>query len=479
MKQRIYFAIETKVRELNARVFFAILASLNGFSVVLGSRARLIKYRKHMQTGTMMFNGVTLRLADNIKTFKSLGFFVGALDEEGMISFDDFEHHVYRYDFNLFNNIDFLLASGQREKDFIIKNNLKGNVKNKIIITGNTRFELVIKNHLSKLFDNDTKKIKKKYGDFILLTTKFPKTNYKQRNEIETYFEGQVASGYMRRSIDKYYAIESCNDEIFTTNETKKFIINFSQKYQKEKLIIKPHPSENVDTWKKFISEINKPNVILVEVNEYTTNAFIKACNFLIASNCTTLLEAFFFNKLGINFLPYNNKNVHYQLPQVVSHNKFSVEDLMTFLEKILNDKLEKTLQRKELSQTEKRILNYTIKNLENNDACNNILDFLKKNAPIYNNPDKAVSIFYKLGSSLKSFFKNLKQITFNYFFNKNNLIYEKNMREYLTQKNPGFEIDELNKIKDQFSNLLEINRENIKIKEIYRGLFEFTYEKF
>ena len=123
--------------------------------------------------------------------------------------------------------------------------------------------------------------------------------------------------------------------------------------------------------------------------------------------------------------------------------------------------------------------MNYTIKNLENNDACNNILEFLKKNSPIYNDPDKAVSIFYKLGSSLKKSFKNLKQIKFNYFFNKNNLIYEKNMREYLNQKNPGFEIDELNKIKDQFSNLLEINRENIKIKEIYRGLFEFTYAKF
>ena len=88
------------------------------------------------------------------KSFSDIGFNVGHLDEEGAITFD-FIHHIFRYDFDVFNKIDFYFSSGEREKDAILANNLKGNPE-KISITGNTRFDLLDKKFIP-LYNDELK----------------------------------------------------------------------------------------------------------------------------------------------------------------------------------------------------------------------------------------------------------------------------------------------------------------------------------
>ena len=83
MKKRIYFTIETKIREFNARILFSILAAERGYSVVVGSRGHLLRFRKKLKKGIFLSNGNTLRLSYVSEKFKSLGFKVGHLDEEG------------------------------------------------------------------------------------------------------------------------------------------------------------------------------------------------------------------------------------------------------------------------------------------------------------------------------------------------------------------------------------------------------------
>ena len=59
MKQRIYYCIETKVRELNARILFSILAAERGYSVVLGSRGHMLRFSKKLKKGLFLSNGNT------------------------------------------------------------------------------------------------------------------------------------------------------------------------------------------------------------------------------------------------------------------------------------------------------------------------------------------------------------------------------------------------------------------------------------
>ena len=104
----------------------------------------------------------------------------------------------------MFNKIDFYFSSGEREKDAILANNLKGNPEKKISITGNTRFDLLDKKFIP-LYNDELKKIKEKYGEYILITTKFNKINYLDKGTGTNYYDGLVKSGYLRRDVDEYW----------------------------------------------------------------------------------------------------------------------------------------------------------------------------------------------------------------------------------------------------------------------------------
>ena len=383
MKERIYFSIETKVREFYSRMLFSILAAERGYSVVIGSRGHLLRFKDKLKKGIYLTNGNTVRLSFISEMFKKLGFKIGHLDEEGAITYD-YEHHIWRYDFEIFKKIDFFFCIGERDKEAIISNNLEGNPEKKITITGNSRFDLLKENFL-KLYDSDKKKIKEKYGRFVLITTKFPKINIIKKEDNYNFLKGSIESGYIRRDNDKYYAEESVKNDLKTKEELEYFLRDIDKNFPDTKFILKPHPGENYQYWEEFSKKIKQNNLIIVPVNEYQTNAFILASDFIIASNCTTLLEAYLLKKLGINFLPYSNSRVQYELPKAISVNCYTTSELIDNVRSKLKIK---NFDRKELSTKEKNFLSFSIANV-NQSSAHKMLDCLEKFKISDNTSDK------------------------------------------------------------------------------------------
>ena len=78
-----------------------------------------------------------------------------------------------RNDVRSFEKLDLLFTVGKHDT-----NELK-NVNNnsqKIHQTGSLRID-ILKNPVNKIFENQSKQIKSKYGNFILLATGFPRVN--------------------------------------------------------------------------------------------------------------------------------------------------------------------------------------------------------------------------------------------------------------------------------------------------------------
>ena len=57
-----------------------------------------------------------------------------------------------------------------------------------------------------------------------------------------------------------------------------------------------------MDIGENFKNKIKQDNLVIIPVNEHHTNAYILACDFMIASNCTTLLEALHVKKIRNKF---------------------------------------------------------------------------------------------------------------------------------------------------------------------------------
>jgi surface carbohydrate biosynthesis protein len=460
MKKRIYFTIETKVREFYSRMLFSVLAAERGYSVVIGSRGHFFRFKDKLKKGIFLSNGNTIRLSYISAIFKKLGFKIGHLDEEGAITFN-YEHHIWRYDFELFKKIDFFFCGGEREKKAILSNNLTGNPEKKIVVTGNTRFDLLKENFLN-LYESDKKKIKEKYGNFILITTKFNKINIIKKKKNMDWLQATINSGYIRRDCDKYFAEESVKNDEKTKTELENFLINIDKNFPNTKFLLKPHPGENYGYWKNFKNKIKQDNLVIIPVNEHHTNAYILACDFMIASNCTTLLEAYMLKKLGINFLPYDNVKTHYELPKAISMNCYSINQLVEDIKGIIETR---KFSRKELSDKEKDFLSFSISN-KHDSSSNKMLDYIEKIKIDDNTTDK-FTIY-----SFISIYK-IKEI-FIQFLNKyiREDLYLSNKQEYALQKNPGITKSEITNIKDKICNLLNLDNKKIIIKALLPGLY-------
>ena len=77
-----------------------------------------------------------------------------------------------------------------------------------------------------------------------------------------------------------------------------------AHKNKNYKIILRPHPSENIDTWKIFFNAI--PNVSVIR--EEAISLWIRNTFAILHNGCTTALEASFAKKPIITFAPFAAK---------------------------------------------------------------------------------------------------------------------------------------------------------------------------
>jgi len=97
-------------------------------------------------------------------------------------------------------------------------------------------------------------------------------------------------------------------------------------------IVLRPHPVENIETWKVYLKNI--PNVHVIRKGSITPwlhNAFA-----LIHNNCTTALEASVSGKPVITFLPFP-QYYDKQIPNRLGLKAKTPEELLTHVNKIFN----------------------------------------------------------------------------------------------------------------------------------------------
>ena len=325
MKPRIYFLIETKKREFDSRIYFATKAAASGFSVVIAKKSAIFDRRKDLQRGLIIFKSIGKNNDESIKEYKKLGYMIGALDEEGMMMFNEKHYCNARYIKNL-SHVDIFFCWGKEEYDAIINNYPE--FKNKVFITGNQRID-VLKKKINNYYIQRAKIINKKYGNFILFATMFTIANHKMadsENKISAnIIEGFVKRGWSRNSdFIKLYE-EYINFQKENMKLSIEFIKQFPNKFPNKKLIIRPHPNEKVEIWFELAKNLKNVEVVF---DDESTCSWINASNFIITSNCTTSVESFMLNKKSINILNKLYEKGQFLAPKLVSKNIFNLEDL-------------------------------------------------------------------------------------------------------------------------------------------------------
>ncbi len=446
MKKRIYSIIEVKERELLGKSLFAVRMANAGYSVVIGKKSRLFRYAKYFQTGVYYFKGMGANNIIPMRNIKNLGHEAVGYDEEGLIMnvVPAISNRVRK---ECMEMVKYFFTVGQKQ----LINTLKvyPSYKNKIYAIGNPRFD-ILKKDVRDFYLDEVQKIKKKYGRFIFMPSKFTILNNTWKKGVPK----DLPVGIGRTMIE-----EDLNDQ----KKIEKKLINFfnivPKKYPQIKFVIRPHPVEDENYWEKLIKKNECENLILGDKN-FSTNAYILASEFNIGSNCHTSLESFLLNKPTVNMrASINESMVISEVIRAISTEVLEIKELDELIKDWIS---KKNIVPKTLTKENRDTLNLNIENVDKDSIF-----FIKPKIDTININYKNRNDKYSNPLNFKIF-----QILNTILEKLNNMKLSNLEKKYWMQKFSGLSLEELNQKISKICSLLKLDVKEFEVKEIYPGCF-------
>ena len=287
--QACFIRVEVKKRELISRIDLAIEMVKRGVPVFLGE-----SYNSEELLSLGIDRGYFFGKCaqpDTLNKFKHLienGWTFGALDEEGLLP-DSLE---------TFASQRFSLKSAETYKDiFFFGDEQKKTfekiygIRDSFIVSGNPRTDMWQTNCYG-LYEQETKEIKKKYGDFVLIPINFdPYTT----NSIQSSSKNnlQLASdGLAARS--KFLFDSFCK---LAERLAHEFRI---------KVIMRPHPSDDLQTIKALMIKHGVKSKLVHCISSNEVFPWISAAKTVFHNCCTTSIEAGFYGTTVVTYAPSN-----------------------------------------------------------------------------------------------------------------------------------------------------------------------------
>lgn len=301
IKKILYLPIETVSREMDAKLLLSVKAIDSGYTVFIGSKGRVKTLANIIKHGIWIDKGhgdhyMSERLNSLIKS----NIVCAAFDEEALaiVSPEIYLNHRNIRSGAALNSIHCVFAWGDYQAK-VMEPLVKDN--SKVCISGSLRFDL-LKKPYCEIYNQKILEIKKTYGQFILINTNFHPWNNSGR-----------AKGYIEKR-RRAGAISTNSDEIFYLNRVRytrrlfhhyaSSAIALSRAFPDLSILIRPHPSECLETWLETVKGYNNLHV----VRDGNVHPWILASECVIHTGCTTGLEAFVAGKPVVKFHPIFKK---------------------------------------------------------------------------------------------------------------------------------------------------------------------------
>ena len=312
-KKTIFIPIEIYYREFNQRLYLISKLIKNNYRVYIGTKYGIDqilnqKIKKKEFGGIFFYKGNIIQNKKYwLKIKKTCDNFV-ALDEELGPAVPNKKLSLsIRANFDKRINKFFVLGNNWKKE--IIKKDKR--FKDIIVSSGWPKFDLVADKNFKYYYDQASN-IKKKYGEFFLFSSNFGALSKNGLKKIMKIMKDNYSKEFCRK-----------RKIIFEKNlkNFQQFIRELDYYYKnngKNKIIIRPHPSEFYHTdWQNSIHKI-KNKVKIIYDNDIIP--WIIASKGLIHRGCGTSLDAYFLKKKIYYWSPkkkhinINNENLTYNI---------------------------------------------------------------------------------------------------------------------------------------------------------------------
>ncbi len=324
----ILLSIETKVREFPGKVLLACQLAERGFRVVFTNDRSAKEALRH---GAWLFVDRNT-FANRIPFFrklKRLRVKIACLDEEGIV----WAHpgiYLKRLNAESLGMMDLFLTWGRKQTELVRQVGGGSRIRE----TGNPRMDL-LRPELRSIYRERAEAIKASYGDFILIASNFAWNNHfyvrgSESSPVEGYVRLLRRQGFITCPEDEEYHRANLAYKAKVFERLKELVLRLGRESPELKIVVRPHPSENHESWKAAMAGL--PNIQVVFEGEL--EAWIMAARAVIHNSCTSGLIAALLNLKSIAYMPYEDLRFEHELPNDASAKAYSEEEVIELVRK-------------------------------------------------------------------------------------------------------------------------------------------------
>jgi len=432
--KRVVLPVETKVRELNGKLWLAAHLAQRGYRVALGElsyvKSNLDRLKPNIYVGdSTVFKDSRINLYQRLQKANA---FVAVHDTEGGIIYSH-EYYKGRLSKEVLPYVDCFLAWGNETAD-ILKEvwETSGMV---LAAVGNPAFDLLSRSY-RQFYKSEKERIIRKFGQFVLINTHFGFYNHYDVEKHVLPLRKKFPGLYTFKKELFFHFIEAI-EKLSELNSQ----INF---------VIRPHPSENFDQYRTLFS--NKNNVYVE--HDLSVHPWLQAARLIIHNGCTTGVESALLERPVISYRPATSEQWDVYLPNFLSQEAKDTTQLQAFIDQYCSDDQQINIP---LNSNKRKVVE-NILNFQDGRSAERIADAFDR---LNIDPDKPVGLINR--TSFENRTKNLLHSIRNCFLPMEG---NKLVKGYAEQKFSHISLLEIDSLLTKFK---EINTEleDVTINEI------------
>lgn len=319
----ITLSIETKVREFPGKVLLSCYLAERGFRVILSNTR---KSNNVVREGSWLF--IDRNTFSNRKPFfKNLrrnNVDIGCIDEEGIVWANP-QIYLRRLDRDVMNMTRLFFTWGKKQTEMVTQKS----ETTKVIESGNPRMDL-LRPELRGIYKEQVEELKAKYGDFVLVVSNFAWNNHyyvdgEKENPAEAFINLRKRQGHIQTKDDEEFELDNLayKDKVF--DKMKEMVAYIGKALPDTPIIVRPHPSENHETWKKAVEGHENIQVVF----EGELEAWVIAARAILHNSCTTGILAGLVNKKSIAYMPFDDNKFEHKFPNDVSAKAYTLGEVL------------------------------------------------------------------------------------------------------------------------------------------------------
>ena len=340
-KAPLLIAVENQVRELDAKLLLACVAARQGLTSIIGSKREVESHIASFPRSIYLAKSLVHGNSEFLRIVRLLGHENVAWDEEALVHLPPDTYFSRRLSPTALRHVSHLFAWGDDNAE-LWRQYPELPAETTIYVTGNPRGDL-LRPEMRAFYDKQAEEIRSVHGDFILINTNFNHVNafLPGRNLFRPINEPgeEPKFGRAARGMTREYAegLRDFKQDIFKAFQ--KLIPALESILPKCTIIVRPHPTESHETYRKIAAECERVRV----TNEGNVVPWLMASRALIHNGCTTGVEAYLMRIPAISYRATVNDRYDYgfyRLPNLLSHQCFDFDQLRQTLKKILAGEL-------------------------------------------------------------------------------------------------------------------------------------------